>query len=298
METAACNCCGAREWSYAFTENGFDLGRCDRCGLYYVRPMPTLGVRMTEMESSHFAGDLMTSDADLHLAQERALREELGSYVDAIARRGPPPGRWLDVGCGAGTLLSLIQARGYTAEGVELTKDRRDVAQRETGCVVYDAPIETLGLPAESYAVVTMINVFSHLTDPMGTLASIANVLLDGGLLLLRTGEIGHGVKRHHAFSWDLGDHLYYLGEDTIRHYAESLGFEILSRDRDWAPATTYTRERFLLKGRSRVRNVIKEAIAYTPGALPLLRWYMLQRRHVDNPVYISRLLLRRSSQR
>jgi SAM-dependent methyltransferase len=250
---------------------------------------------MTEMESSHFASDLLTAQADLHLTQERQRRAELDAYISAAVRFAPS-GKWLDIGCGTGTFMTRVRARGIDVEGIELTKDRREVAVRQTGGPVYDAPLEALRLPRHSFAVVSLINVFSHLTDPAETIAAIRDVLMPGGVMLLRTAEIGPGVQKRHAFSWDLGDHLYFLGERTVERYANKAGFELLLREAHWMPAMVYTRERFLLKGRSRLRNAIKRMIAVTPGAMPLLRWYMLTRRDADNPVYSSTLILRKSA--
>jgi hypothetical protein len=112
--------------------------------------------------------------------------------------------------------------------------------------------------------------------------------------MMLYTGEIGAGVRQSHIFSWGLGDHLYFLGENTIDLYAEKLKFRLVHRDKIWQPATVYTRERFKMKGRSRLRDLVKTACLYTPGVFPLLRWYMLNRRQADNPIYASTLILQK----
>ena len=288
-----CDCCGADGWIYLFAENGFNLGRCTECGLHYVRPMPSLTQRMTEMESSHYAGNLITSGAAVHLAQERQSRLALESYV-AVAHRFAPAGKWMDIGCGTGTFMALVRARGIKAEGIELTRERRDVALQETGGPIYDAPLEALDLPPKSFAAVTLINVFSHLTCPTETLTHIRRVLVPDGIILLRTGEIGPNVRKRHVYSWDLGDHLYFLGERTAERYAAKLNFRVVHREKVWVPAAVYTRERFMLKGRSRLRNAIKEGIVTIPGALPALRWYMLNLRDAANPMYDSTLVLRK----
>jgi SAM-dependent methyltransferase len=288
-----CDCCGADDWTYLFTENQFDLGRCTACGLHYVRPMPSITQRMTEMESSHFAGGLVTSGAEVHLAQERQSRLALENYA-AVAHRFAPAGKWMDIGCGTGTFMTLVRARGIDAEGIELTRERREIALRQTGGPIHGAPLEALDLPPRSFAAVTLLNVFSHLTSPTETLTHIRRVLVPDGVILLRTGEIGPNVLKRHAYSWDLGDHLYFLGEHTAERYAAKLGLALVHRERAWVPATVYTRDRFMLRGRSRLRNAIKETIARVPGALPTLRWYMLRLRDAGNPMYDSTLVLRK----
>ena len=88
---------------------------------------------------------------------------------------------------------------------------------------------------------------------------------MPGGIILLRTGEIGPNVRQRHVYSWDLGDHLYFLGERTAERYAAKLDLKLVHREKAWVPATVYTRQRFLLKGRSRLRNVIKATIVRHP---------------------------------
>jgi hypothetical protein len=74
------------------------------------------------------------------------------------------------------------------------------------------------------------------------------------------------------------------------------MGWTILSRERQWSPALIYTRERFLMPGRSRRRNQIKAMIARTPGAMALLRFYLLRWRERDNALYASTLVLRKEA--
>ena len=288
-----CDCCGALRWQYLFTESGIDLGRCIECGLHYTAQMPQLDRRMTELEKGHFADDKVFSSASLHLQDEHRRQQRFQTYVE-IAHRFAQIGKWLDIGCGTGTLISLAQKAGFDAEGIELNLDRRTLARQMTGAFVYEHPLEVLNLPSESFAVVTLINVFSHLISPSETLLHIHRILSPGGIVQLHTSEIGPGVRKHHTFSWDLGDHLYYLGENTIDRYAKKLNFRLVHRDTIWQPAAVYTRDRFRIKGRSKPRNFVKTACLYTPGIFPLLCWYVLNVRQAENPVYASTLVLKK----
>ena len=281
-----CDACGSQAWTRLFSDGSFDLGRCSVCGLHYVAQMPALTSHMTELEAGHF-GDIATR----HLQGEAIRLTEFDVYL-AVANHYAPVGPWLDIGCGTGGLLSAVQRTGRSIAGIELTPDRRALAAKMTGATIYGQPLEALSIPAKSYAVVSMVQVFSHLLSPRATLSRIRDVLIPGGIVLLRTGEVGPGVQKRHLFSWDLGDHLYFLGDQTIECYAQQLGYTLVERQRTWLPESQYTRKRFLQKGRSRWRNAAKAAIVYTPGALSLLRWYML-RRQVDNPIHTSTIVLR-----
>ena len=290
-DVSPCDCCGGREWRELFTLSGVDLGRCQQCALHYVSPLPTREERTAEVHLGRFRGEEEVTSAELQLAFERQSEERFRGYVELAARHAPP-GRWLDVGCGTGTLMRLAQERGVEIEGVELGDDRRELAQRMTEATVHDRPVEELDLEPGSLAAATMIDVFSHLTSPRETLSVIGRALTPNGVLVLHTSEVGLGVRPHHQPSWELGEHLFFLGEGTIESYADSLGMKVVQRDRIWMPETVFTRERFRMKGRSALRNAVKAAFLYTPGAFRALRWYMLRRRQADNPVHVSTIAL------
>jgi SAM-dependent methyltransferase len=254
--------------------------------------MPELNQRVIEMEAGHFGHGQVVSGSNLHRQGEQVRQPQFQVYVD-IVRRFAPVGKWLDIGCGTGMLIKLAQNVGVDAEGIELTSDRRMLARQLTGASIHEHPIEHLNLPSESFAAVTLVNVFSHLTSPTMTLSHIRRVLSPGGIMLLHTSEIGPGVRKHHTFSWDLGDHLYFLGESTIDRYAKKVKCRLIHRDRNWQPAVVYTRERFRMKGRSKLRNLGKMVALYTPGVFPLLRWYMLSKSQAGNPIYTSTLILK-----
>jgi len=289
-----CDCCGSSQWEYRFSENGFDLGRCTNCGLHYLSEMPSQKGEAAGM------GDNLSADsrraANGHNQAELRRKKEFQRFC-GLVRRLAPPGKWLDIGCGTGTLIAVAMASGIEIEGIEPMSDRRELAHVLTGATIHDRQIELLDLPPASFAAVTLTDVFSHLSSPAATLSCIHRILQPGGILLLHTSEIGAGVMKHHNYSWNLGDHRYYLGDRTIERYAHRIGFEVVHREKTWAPDLLYSREMLLTKGRSAVRNCIKKACVYMPGVLQAIRWFVLTRKQKNNPHYVSTLLLRKPKQ-
>jgi len=165
-----------------------------------------------------------------------------------------------------------------------------------TGATIHDQSSEFLDFAPASFAAVTLTDVFSHLSSPAAALSCIHRILQPNGILLLYTSEIGAGVARHHNYSWYLGDHRYYLGDHTIERYADRIGFDVVYREKRWAPDLFYSRDNFLMKGRSMLRNIIKKSCVYTPGVLHILRWYMLKIRNKNNPCFISTIILKKYS--
>lgn len=289
VSAPACDCCHQTAWESLFSDGGFDLGFCRGCGLHYVAQLKRAE---SEAAPAGYVDTEIMINAELHLQDEQMRESEFQSYIEQI-RRYAPPGKWLDLGCGAGTLIRLAREQGIAIEGIELTRDRLELARRHSGAKIHHKPLDELQFPSNSFAAMMAINVFSHLRSPTETLAEMRRVLCPGGILLLVTGEIGRGVRKHHHYSWCFGEELFFLGENTIERYGQKLGFEVVERTRRWLPDLHYSKDWFRLKGRSRLRNLAKTAFLYTPGALPALRAcvFRIQR---DNPIYSSTLVLRK----
>ena len=269
------------------------LGRCAECGLHYVAEMPTQAQRVEEMSERKFGKGGHVLEASKHLAGETIRRKEFQHYVD-LARTHAPPGPWLDLGCGTGVLMQCAEGAGQAIEGIELTPDRREATSRLVKGHIYDQPLELLDLPSASYAAIFMINVFSHLVRPSIIVAEILRVLRPGGVLVVRTSEIGAGVRRWHKWGWELGDHLHFLGDRTAEHYGRRFGFTVVAREQVWEPTRLFSRERFAPAGGSAARNVMKKIVLNVPGMLGAAR-AVVELASSSNPIYDSVLVLRKN---
>jgi SAM-dependent methyltransferase len=293
---APCDCCGSMDWAYLLGADGHHLGRCRSCGLLYVGDRPSAARRLKELDQGVFGEGRRTNEARRHLREEQVRRQRYRRLV-ALAEKLAPPGRWLDIGCGTGTLLRVAEEQRSAIDGIELSPARRDLARDQTSAQIFERPLEDLHLPDASYAAVFMVNVFSHLLSPSETFVEIRRILVPGGIVLIWTTEFGAGVKAHHMWDWGLGDHLQFLGDQTIERYADGFGFELVRRERAWLPDVLYSPERLAAPGTSRTRNAIKRLVLTVPGAFPLFRAIMTARQR-DNPVHVSLLALRRGGSR
>jgi 2-polyprenyl-6-hydroxyphenyl methylase/3-demethylubiquinone-9 3-methyltransferase len=96
----------------------------------------------------------------------------------------------LDVGCGGGLFLSLLKAEGAKVTGIELSDSRAHYASTIHGLEIHKRPIESdfwqKGY-ANHFDAVTLWDVIEHVNYPFQTLQCAANVLKQGGLLLIDT---------------------------------------------------------------------------------------------------------------
>jgi SAM-dependent methyltransferase len=120
------------------------------------------------------------------------VHERLGELVASFeaARR---ENRWLDVGCGAGTLLRAAAARGWEVVGTEVSERPAQVL-RADGFDVRVGDLASVELPRGAYDIVTMVEVLEHVADPGVLLAEGGRHLRPGGLLYVTTPH-GRGIS-------------------------------------------------------------------------------------------------------
>ncbi|NLG28318.1 MAG: class I SAM-dependent methyltransferase [Chloroflexi bacterium] len=120
-------------------------------------------------------------------------------YYAAMVRRYAPHrgGRLLEMGCGLGHLLGLLQddfacmgidLAGYCVQQTQQNAPRARALQRDA---------DDLGaFSTGSYSVVVALHLVEHLPDPARTLQQVARILEQGGLLLLATPNPEYTLRR------------------------------------------------------------------------------------------------------
>ena len=87
----------------------------------------------------------------------------------------------LDVGCGTGAMLPIMESYGFTTLGIEPNVDMTKAAQGLGRNVIHGTWRDIFG----EWELITMFDVFEHLTRPMECLAVIRENLKPGGLLVV-----------------------------------------------------------------------------------------------------------------
>ena len=93
--------------------------------------------------------------------------------------------RWVDVGSGAGAILTALAPVTAEVAAVEPQALARTELER-SAWVVYS---DIASLPESHFDVVTLFHVFEHFTEPLDTLRQLRSKLAEGGTLLV---EVPH----------------------------------------------------------------------------------------------------------
>ena len=181
--------------------------------------------------------------------QLQANAEKFDNQANIVKQHLPlQNAKVLDVGCGGGLFLSLLKQQGADVIGIELSDSRAQYAKAKHRLVIDKHPIESDHWQsgyATYFDAVTLWDVIEHVNYPLQTLQSVANVLKEGGVLLIDTpcrdsfyhrfGELTYRFSggRFHTFlnamySSHLFVHKQIFSTDEMKQLFESVGFEVV----------------------------------------------------------------------
>jgi ubiquinone/menaquinone biosynthesis C-methylase UbiE/DNA-binding transcriptional ArsR family regulator len=141
-----------------------------------------------------------STDAQAYFARNAARWNEIRSlYVDeneveaAILRAAGegPFDEMVDLGAGAGRMLTLLGGRALNALGLDLSQQMLNIARDEvakaglTACELRHGDIFDTGLPGGCADLVTVHQVLHYLGDPAAAVAEAARLVAPAGLLLI-----------------------------------------------------------------------------------------------------------------
>jgi SAM-dependent methyltransferase len=220
-----CYNCHSDDRVFFHRENGFEMVRCRGCGLLYVSERPD-----EELISESTAMGMHQGEKDLHVnvTYNRSVRLFYRKVIaDIYQGKFSHIGSWLDVGCGHGEFIETLSefAHETSITGSEPNVAKQNSAQQR-GLDVGYFPLET---HETKYDAVSLLNVYSHLSNPVEFIATLGNVLNTNGELLLQTGDVADLSADDMLKPLCLPDHLSFATEAIIRDILERQGFEIIS---------------------------------------------------------------------
>jgi glycosyltransferase involved in cell wall biosynthesis/ubiquinone/menaquinone biosynthesis C-methylase UbiE len=137
---------------------------------------------------------------------------------EIVARK--PPGRFLEVGCGAGAFLRWLASRGFHGIGTDIAEEASDLINRMLGTyrdLVKFVPAQQLNLRPGELDYLFSFEVLEHIDDDGSLLATWHSCLKTGGVLLL-------SVPAHQS-KWGASD----LRAGHYRRYERAGILELLS---------------------------------------------------------------------
>jgi len=219
----ACVACGSTNARPLGVKNDLDVVSCVECDSVYTTYSPWYS-------SSFFYSAFYLNEDELSPPQFVNTRLE---EITADFSRFRKNNRLLDIGCGAGTLLSAARKNGWNAQGLDVSAGAVKHV-RDMGFEVYEGELQAAAFPSEFFDVVTAAELLEHLIDPRPLLQEVARILRPGGLFWTTTPHARGLSGRMLGLKWRCiwpPEHLQLFSVRGLKTLLRDAGFQQLRID-------------------------------------------------------------------
>lgn len=186
-------------------KNGYAIYKCSSCGLART----DLKQKYSEFVEKHYNKGYFTGDptrsAYINYKDDKQFIVKNMEQFMARVYTHKKKGKLLDVGCALGFFVELAKKKGYDAYGFDPSTYAVAEAKKLVGDKrIKKGTISTVKYPKKSFDVITMFDVFEHLSDPGADIAKLTTLLKDDGILVIATGDtnslLAKTLKRRWTF--------------------------------------------------------------------------------------------------
>ncbi len=240
-----CNLCENTKISFLFKNHDrmfnlsgdYDIFRCDKCGLIFINPQPA-----DEELSKHYPNDYYSFNGEK--PKEFAIKIYQKIYLGNLFEKllfSPfklifrhtlvvPDGRFLDIGCGSGKFMVLMQKLGMECFGVETGKIDGEFVKKNN-LKIYNTNLKDANFPDDYFDVISLSWVLEHIKNPLDVFHEIKRILKPNGKIILSVPQskcLLFFIFGKYWASLDTPRHLFIFSKKTIKMYSEKTGLKII----------------------------------------------------------------------
>ena len=164
--------------------------QCEQCKHVQIAPLPT-----AEEDNEYYQrGDLHTVLTREITLQDEALMYRYEDFAMAHAYKIykflKPGQKLLDIGAGFGWLVEFLRSKGFEADGVEISNEKRELCKKRCGIdlfswnLLYDVP--EVREKINYYDVVCLMHTLEHIPNPLTFLERAKMLVKAGGGAIYR----------------------------------------------------------------------------------------------------------------
>ncbi|MDD2345525.1 MAG: class I SAM-dependent methyltransferase [Bacteroidales bacterium] len=215
------------------TDRGLSVVRCNKCELIYTNP------RAKDSEHNYFGDvDVFENEARLIFKNQKPHHRDR-NYIYELKKikKIKPSGKMLDVGSNMGFFMRKAREFGYDVEGVEPSPSLAKLSREKWGLIIHNAFLESANLEEKSFDIITLIDVFEHVTNPKEMLDACNKLLKDDGIIVIKVpnGDYNHfkmklGKITGMGYSmdiWDCYEHVVHYTPKTFNNMISSCNYKI-----------------------------------------------------------------------
>jgi SAM-dependent methyltransferase len=214
--------------------NPWRFVKCSDCGHVWLNPRPAVSDLGIIYPSGYYAYNYGKINPVARRAKELLDQRKMAGIIRNCPR---PPRTYLDVGCGDGRFLRVLEKSGVPRSGLyglELDAGVVDHLRQEGYHGVSRERVEiAAGLPDGGIDLITMFHVIEHVDDPGSVVRQIRRWLSPGGVFALETPNWDSWDARlFHRTYWGgyhIPRHWNLFSPATIARLLKENGLEVVS---------------------------------------------------------------------
>jgi len=190
-----------------------DIYQCSGCGLVQLASEPVPYYR-----------EVIRAAGISNVLCEAKRRQ----FSDFIARHGLTGKKIVEIGCGRGEFLSILDQLPVEAHGVEFSEAAVRHC-RDAGLRVFRGYPDRSsgGIPGAPFEAFFLLMFLEHMPDPCASLRAIRDQLAPGGIGLVEVPNFDM-MARECLFSEFISDHLLYFSRETLVSTLRWSGFDVI----------------------------------------------------------------------
>ena len=234
-ETTLCPHCCSSNFIKIHSEMG-NLGivDCLDCGLTYINP---------RVKNSH---ENYWGDPDIYFEEGKDIFNGTKShhrdknYLEELRhiKKFKDSGKLLDVGANMGFFLRKANEKGFDAIGLDPSESLSELGKKHFGLNIENSYLNNCSFKDKTFDVITLIDVFEHLTDPIINLKKIRSLLKDDGIVCIKVPNANYNKLKLKIFKFlkkdkakdifDSYEHVVHYNPTTMKNMVQKCGFKII----------------------------------------------------------------------
>lgn len=215
---------------YTVSQEQFSIRECKDCTLRFTSDIPSANEIGAYYASENYISHTDTRKGMVNRLYHLVRKRTLGSKMKLVIKEtGKQKGRLLDIGCGTGAFLNVLQTAGWETTGLEPDQLAREKAN-ELYHIKPLAPGRLFELEKGQFDAVTMWHVLEHVHDLHGYIKRAGELLAPGGRLFIAVPNYTSydaTVYREHWAAYDVPRHLYHFSPASMKRLISTHGLQL-----------------------------------------------------------------------
>ncbi len=265
--THSCGYCGEKAGVVLYSTDDitgklYTINQCDRCNAYFLAPRPT-PEQLGEAYQKEYYGK--GEDKFKESWIENLLDKFRERRAKLITDHLDDTGKVLDIGCGNGTFLSLVNQHSKAEmHGIELPGGSAERAAKVEGINLKIGALEADDYEPNTFDAITLFHVFEHLDKPKETLDIITSILKPEGFLVMSFPNIDSWQSRLFKGKWfhmDAPRHLFFFTPKDFIDLMNEFGYDVIQEKHFNLEYNPYGTQQSILNALQKKREILYEVL-------------------------------------